>query len=77
MALCGVLALGLAVGGLALYNHGHQAPPVVPVTENPDPAERPTPPRLRRPAPPLSARSGQTEPEPDARSTNLPAVPNY
>jgi hypothetical protein len=71
MVLCGVLALGLAVGGLALYNHGHQAPPVVPATENPDLAERPTPPRLRRPAPRLSARSGQTEPEPDVRSTNL------
>jgi tetratricopeptide (TPR) repeat protein len=65
------LAFGLAVGGLALYNRGHQAPPVGPATENPDPAERPAPARLRLPAPRLSARSPQTEPEADVRSTNL------
>ena len=67
----GVLALGLAVGGLALYNHCHRAPPVLPSADNSVAAERPVPARLHLPAPRLSVRSPQPEPEPDARSTNL------
>ena len=69
--LFGVLAVGLAVGGLALYNHRHRAPPVMPAVKNPDFTERPAPARPRLPAPRLSARSLQTEPEPDVRSTNF------
>jgi len=66
-----VLAVGLAVGGLALYNHGHRAPPVMATAMNPDLTEPPAPARLRIPAPRLTARAPQTEPEPDVRSTNL------
>ena len=71
MVMFGVLALGLAVGGLALYNHGHRAPPVLPAADNSVAAKRPVPARLHLPALRLSARSSQPEPEPDVRSTNL------
>jgi tetratricopeptide (TPR) repeat protein len=43
----------------------------MPATENPDRTEQPAPARLRLPAPRLSARPMQTQPEPDGRSTNL------
>jgi hypothetical protein len=71
LVLVGALALGLAVAGLALLNHRHRTPPVMPEAVNPGSMERSAPARLHLPAPRLSARSPQTEPEPDARSTNL------
>jgi hypothetical protein len=71
MVLFGVLVLGLAVGGSALLNHRHRTPPLMPAAENPGSIERSAPARLHLPAPRLSARPPQTEPEPDARSTNL------
>ena len=71
MVLFGVLALGLAVGGSALSHRGHQPTPVMTATENQDFTVRPALARPRLPAPSLTARSPQTEPEPDARSTNL------
>jgi hypothetical protein len=43
----------------------------MPTAKNPDFTEPPTPARPRLPAPRLSARAPQTEPEPDVRSTNL------
>jgi hypothetical protein len=43
----------------------------MPEAVNPGSMERSAPARLHLPAPRLSARSPQTEPEPDARSTNL------
>src|ERR1039457_2353792 len=71
MVLFGVLALGLAVGGLALSHRGHQPTPVMTATENQDFAVGPAPARPRFPAPNLTARSPQAEPAPNARSTNL------
>jgi hypothetical protein len=71
LVLFGVLALGLAVGGLALLNHRHRTPPVMPAAENSGSLERSVPARLHLPAPRLSAGAPQTEPEQDARSSNL------
>ena len=71
MVLCGVFALGFAAGGLAVYSRRHHPPPVVPAVENQDSKERPAPARLRLPAPRLSARPGQNEPEPGAHSPNF------
>ena len=71
MVLFGVLVLGLAVGGLAMLNHRHRTPPLMPAAENPGFMERSAPARLHLPAPSPSAHSPQTEPGPDARSTNL------
>jgi len=70
-ALFGVLAVGVVVAGLALYNHRHQAPTVVPMAQDHGSTERPPLAAPRLPAPRLSARSMQTEPEPDVRPTNL------
>jgi hypothetical protein len=71
IVLFGLLFLGLGVGGLGLYNRGHHAPPAMPATENPDLAARPAPVGPLLPAPRLSTRSPQIEPEPAPRSTNL------
>ncbi len=69
--LFGALAVGLAVGGLGLYNHRHHPPPVATAAQKSDFPERPAPARPRLPAPRLAARAPQTEPEPEVRSTNL------
>ena len=70
IVLFGVLVLGLAVGGLALYNHSHRFPPVVTAPENPHLTEQLASTRLHLPAPRLAARPIQSQPEPDERSTN-------
>ena len=69
--LVALLAVGVAVGGLAVFNHRHSAPSIMPAAKNPEFTEPPAPARPRLPAPRFSARSPQTEPEPDVRSTNL------
>jgi hypothetical protein len=62
MILFGVLVLGLAAG-LAMLNHRHRTPPVMPVAENSGSMERSAPARLHLPGRPLSAnraRAGRT-----------------
>ncbi len=71
LVLFGMLALGLAAGGLAMLNRRHRTPPVMPAAENSGSMEPSAPARLHHPEPRLAARTPQTELEPDARPTNL------
>jgi hypothetical protein len=71
MVLFVVLAAGIAVGGLALRNHRHAAPATVLAAPGQDSTDRPAPAKPRLPAPRLSTRPLQPEPEPEVRFTNL------